>query len=347
MGPRHLRERADQEDGKLIQLVDLFCKNINRQGSGGIFELRVCSYMRGKLAHSIGCAQLHRCEFALIPFSLGGACSNSWCSASLTQTQDHIVMSSQTVLLALHLIGLAFGIGASTILDLRTLRLLYGRPVSEQDLAFAEVLSTFVRIGLLLLLISGLGLLLRLWLSDPALLANPKLHAKLMIVGMLTLNGFLIERIALPLLRRQCGRPLFEGVCYRTQVAVLAMGVVSATSWYLPFLLGIARELNFGPSALTILSAYLALICLGVVVTLAWRSMHYRPSDQAAIPRPSPFGRLVVADNWNGAPPPSVSFRSSALSSSARAIPAKKRLEHIPEKLVPVFRKGYAPLNHL
>src|SRR5882757_5072437 len=98
-------------------------------------------------------------------------------------------MSSQTFLLALHLIGLAFGIGASTILDLRMLRLLYGRPVSEQDLAFAGVLSTFVRVGLVLLLISGLGLLLLLWLSDPALLANPKLHAKLTIVAMLTQIG--------------------------------------------------------------------------------------------------------------------------------------------------------------
>src|SRR5262249_45110282 len=98
--------------------------------------------------------------------------------------------------------------------------------------------------------------------------------------------GCLIETIALPLLQRQCGRPLFEGVSYRTQVAVLAMGVVSATSWYLPFLLGIARELNFGPSALTILSAYMALICLGVVVALAWRSALYRPSEQAAVTPP-------------------------------------------------------------
>jgi hypothetical protein len=190
-------------------------------------------------------------------------------------------MSSQTLLLALHLIGVAFGIGASTILDLRMLRILCGRTVNEHDLAFAAVLSTFVRIGLVLLLISGLGFLLRLWFVTPDLLGNPKLHAKLAIVGVLTLNGALIETIALPLLRRQCGRPLFDGVSYRTQVAVLAMGVVSATSWYLPFLLGIARELNFGPSALTILSAYLALIGMGVVVVLAGHRALYRPGGQS------------------------------------------------------------------
>ena len=195
-------------------------------------------------------------------------------------------MSCHTVLLALHLMGVAFGIGASTILDLRTVRLLYGRPVTEQDLAFAGALSAFVRIGLVLLVISGLGLLLWLWLTDPDLLANPKLHAKLTIVAMLTLNGCLIEAVALPLLRSQCGRPLFDGVSYRTQVAVLAMGVVSATSWYLPFLLGIARELNFGPSALTILTAYLGLLGMGIVVALAWRCALYRPGGQSAVTPP-------------------------------------------------------------
>jgi hypothetical protein len=189
-------------------------------------------------------------------------------------------MSYHTALIALHLVGLAFGIGASTILDFRTLRLLCGGTVTEQDLAFTKTLSTFVRIGLILLLISGVGFLLRLWFGDATLLGNPKLHAKLAIVAVLTLNGVLVETIALPLLHRQCGRPLFDGIPYRTQVAVLALGVVSATSWYLPFLLGIARELNFGPSALTILSVYLALIGTGIAVALAWRCALYRPLEQ-------------------------------------------------------------------
>ena len=75
------------------------------------------------------------------------------------------------------------------------------------------------------------------------------------------------------------GRPLFDGVSYRTQVAVLAMGVVSATSWYLPFLLGVMRELNFGPSAMTIFAVYLALIGMGVAMALDWRHALYRPIE--------------------------------------------------------------------
>src|SRR5262249_60532497 len=91
---------------------------------------------------------------------------------------------------------------------------------------------------------------------------------------------------ALPLLRGQGGRPLFDGVSFRPQVAAVARGGMSAPSWSLPFLLGIARELNFGPSALTILTAYLGLVGMGVVVALAWRCALYRPSGRSAVTPP-------------------------------------------------------------
>src|SRR5262249_7908232 len=119
-------------------------------------------------------------------------------------------MSSNTPLLVLHLLGFAFGVGASTVLDLRLLRLLRGQPVNAHDLELAAVLSVFVRIGLVALWVSGMGFLLRACFLAPELLDNPKLHAKLAIVVVLTLNGILIELVALPLLRRQAGRCLFD-----------------------------------------------------------------------------------------------------------------------------------------
>jgi hypothetical protein len=47
-------------------------------------------------------------------------------------------MTTQTFVLAVHLLGCAFGIGASTILDLRVLQLLSGRRVSTEDVVFAQ-----------------------------------------------------------------------------------------------------------------------------------------------------------------------------------------------------------------
>jgi hypothetical protein len=188
-------------------------------------------------------------------------------------------MTSHTPLLILHLLGCAFGIGGSTMLDLQLLRLLRGQRVTTRDLNVATVLSHFVKIGLALLWLSGLGLLLRLYLTAPDLLANPKLHAKIAIVVVLTLNGVLIETIALPILRQQQGRPLFEGVNLLGQNVMLIIGAVSAMSWYTPFVLGIARELNFGPAIETILIVYVAAVGACVVGALAWRMLFYRPSD--------------------------------------------------------------------
>jgi hypothetical protein len=191
-------------------------------------------------------------------------------------------MSSNTPLLVLHLVGFALGVGGSTILDLRFLRLLRGKIVTNHDLALASTLSLFVRVGLALLWVSGLAFLLRLWLVAPEMLANPKLHAKIVIVVALTLNGVLIEMMALPLVRRQIGRPLFAGIGGSAQIAVLCFGVVSATSWYVAFLLGVVRELNFGPSAVLIVGVYLVAIVGGIGVALSLRRWLYRPAIAAA-----------------------------------------------------------------
>ncbi len=185
-------------------------------------------------------------------------------------------MSGQTPLLLLHLLGFAFGVGASTILDLRILRLLSGQAVTEKDVAYAELLGKFVRIGLALLWLSGLCILVRAAYVNPDLLSNPKLHAKIVIVVLLTFNGVLVERIALPLLHRQRGRPLFEGVSVQRCAFMLGCGVVSATSWYVPFVLGVARELNFGPSVALILGVYAALVASGVVAVLGFWHLFLR-----------------------------------------------------------------------
>lgn len=183
----------------------------------------------------------------------------------------------QTCILAVHLLGCAFGIGASTILDLRVLALLSGRKITAEDVALARLLAIFVRGGLALLWLSGLCFLARYWILTPELLGNPKLHAKIAIVLALTLNGLLIEFWALPLLVRQQGRALFDGLPRRSQVAALAAGAVSATSWYTAFTLGIFRELNFVAPGWLILAIYLALIALACGTAALVCRAFYRP----------------------------------------------------------------------
>lgn len=186
-------------------------------------------------------------------------------------------MTLQTILLGLHLLGCVFGVGASTILDLRVLRLLSGRRVSAEDLAFARLLSAFARLGLLLLWLSGLCFLVRYWLCAPEMLANPKLHAKMVIVLALTCNGLVVEFAVLPLLVRQRGRALFEGLAPAAQTGALIVGAVSATSWYAAFALGLLREWNFIVPLPVILTLYVALLVCGSCLAILARRWFYRP----------------------------------------------------------------------
>ncbi len=56
---------------------------------------------------------------------------------------------------------------------------------------------------------SGAGLIWVNLLDKPEYLTNQKLWAKIAIVAMLTLNGFLVHKLVLPFLQKVHGTPAF------------------------------------------------------------------------------------------------------------------------------------------
>src|SRR5262245_41162977 len=112
-------------------------------------------------------------------------------------------------LLLVHLAGLLLAVGSLLILDLRLGTLLFGRRVRRFDIVLVHKLAPAVKLGLILLWTSGLGLLFFGAANAPQLLVDPKLHAKLIIVVILTINGILVEKVCLPALSRNEGRGLF------------------------------------------------------------------------------------------------------------------------------------------
>jgi hypothetical protein len=80
---------------------------------------------------------------------------------------------------------------------------------------------------------------------DPHLLANPKLHAKIFIVVLLTIYGIVVEKFCLPAVMRNRGRPLFACLNLLERSEVIAIAAISAVSWYFVVALGVVKELNF------------------------------------------------------------------------------------------------------
>ena len=144
-----------------------------------------------------------------------------------------------TIVVFLHLIATCGAIGTIVLTDMRLLAKLVGyRVVIPAPQRFETVM---ISVSLLLLYLTGAILV---WIglqTDPAFLGNPKLQAKLILVGALSLNALVLHYQIFPLLGR--GEPLSHWS--RKQWLTLSTSVsLSNSLWFFSAFLGVARAWN-------------------------------------------------------------------------------------------------------
>jgi hypothetical protein len=180
-----------------------------------------------------------------------------------------------TVLVALHILGVCFGLGGATMLDFWILRWLRWGGLPGEIARIFNYVSKVCTVGLLLLWLSGLGFLALYAAESPEKLGNPKLWAKVTVVVVLTLNGLVIHRAVLPGILRDVSKPMFQGLTGLRAGIFLASGAVSGVSWYAAFALGVMRELNgtvaYGLLVGLWLAAIVAVTLGGLVLWLVLR----------------------------------------------------------------------------
>ena len=184
------------------------------------------------------------------------------------------VVTLRIVLRNLHFIGLGIGLGAASLLDLLILRFLHQRTVTRAHVRWISFGSHVITVGLVLLWLSGLGFITHYALFDPAKLMNQKIWAKMVIVAILTLNGVFIHYVVLPTVRRGVGQNLFVDISRPHRGILLASGVVSGLSWYVPLVLGATPQLNWLPMWL-ILGVYAVLVMSGIAVSQVLCRMYW------------------------------------------------------------------------
>lgn len=174
---------------------------------------------------------------------------------------------SRGIIRIFHFMGLSMGLGAATLLDLMIIRFFLGQEMTQQKFEMFAFLADLVNVGLKLLWVTGLGFLLFYWLQDPVKLTNEKVWAKMVIVFILSVNGWFIHRSVLPFMYGQIGRTMLGGVPFRKKFAFVTMGMISVVSWYGPLIIANLPQLNFAVPMIQILMAY-GLVLL-VVLTIA------------------------------------------------------------------------------
>jgi hypothetical protein len=178
-----------------------------------------------------------------------------------------------TLLIGIHLLGMCFGLGGATMLDLWILRWMRRGSLPVEIGRTFHFISDAVTIGLCLLWLSGLGFLALYAMESPEKFENPKLWAKVIVVIVLTINGIIIHALVLPEALRDLTRPLLFGVSRKRAALFLASGAVSGVSWYTAFAFGIFRELNNSVTFTLLVIMWLTLIvAASLAAMLLWLS---------------------------------------------------------------------------
>ncbi len=177
-------------------------------------------------------------------------------------------MTFLTVVKMIHLVGLMMGFGGAVLTDFVALFGAILRPIDKLVIEISKVLSKIVFAGLFILWVSGAMLLYIRISNDSIVLTNEKIWAKVAIVLLLTINGFVVHRFALHRMAKRVGQKLFDAETPNETAALCFVASVSSVSWIVPFVLGTASELNYKVAVEDVLGAYANLIMI------AWLAMY-------------------------------------------------------------------------
>lgn len=179
-------------------------------------------------------------------------------------------MEYTTFLKIMHLIGLTAGLGGALYSDFLIIKNGVFKPLNKQTLSEVERMSSIVTYGLVLLWVSGVALAYEIWLTMPEFVTNDKFWAKVVIVGVLTVNGFFVHRVILKEAKRTIGKRLLIDSSVPMIAFMALSGSISFVSWMTPFILGKAPEFSYVVPFETILTLWVIAIsaALAGVLTL-------------------------------------------------------------------------------
>ncbi|PIR87041.1 MAG: hypothetical protein COU11_02310 [Candidatus Harrisonbacteria bacterium CG10_big_fil_rev_8_21_14_0_10_49_15] len=169
---------------------------------------------------------------------------------------------SHSLLIILHTIGFAVGVGAATATDIFFFKFLKDFRISEQEAGTLHTLSQIIWAALGLVALSGLGLF---WPEASTLLATDKFLVKVLVVGVIIVNGALLNLLVAPrLVNISFGvkHEHMRGELHRIRKLAFALGAISMVSWYTALILGSLHDLQFGFAQ--ILGTYLVVLAVAI-----------------------------------------------------------------------------------
>jgi len=180
---------------------------------------------------------------------------------------DFSFVEPKNLLLIVHLIGLALGVGGALISDAMFFRTIRDWRISKTEMGFLTLTSWAIGIGLGTLIISGVGMFS---LDPERYLASTKFLAKMTVVGILAINAGLLHYWIIPHFRHVSKNSLSTRTNFsKRRPFILASGVVSVVSWLSALTLGAFRSVPWEYEH--IMGVYALALLVGLIVAFALR----------------------------------------------------------------------------
>ncbi len=180
---------------------------------------------------------------------------------------DLSFIETKTLLIIVHLLGIAFGVGGAFMSDLMFFRAIKDGRITRGEIDFLNLGSWSVAFGLTVLICSGLWMFS---LDPERYLASTKFLAKMTIVAVLAVNGVILHSVQIPYLKSMAVSRIGTKQGFATmRFMFLFSGVVSLVSWVSALVLGAFRSVPWSYEA--IITLYVVVLGFGFVVAFLLR----------------------------------------------------------------------------
>jgi hypothetical protein len=171
----------------------------------------------------------------------------------------------KSLVVFVHLIACCVALGLVLYLDM-SLLFSRRRELSPKLLQDMQTLPTLVHHGLVALWATGFAIVaIGMQMKGLAYLDNPKLWVKVLVVTVLSINGWLLHRYALPMMVKSLR---LSDLARKQRLHLCWMAGISGASWMTAAYLGIARYMNGSLSFTSILAVYLLVLLASLALTL-------------------------------------------------------------------------------
>jgi hypothetical protein len=170
-------------------------------------------------------------------------------------------IDTKTFYTLLHLFGVTLGAGGSFMSDVLFISTTKDKILDKSEFAILKMGSTVTWVGLFLLVISGA---LLFSLNPEGYLASDKFILKMIIVGIIAINGAIFHFVHTPRLEKLIGKNLAQSEIFKKYSrSMYYSGALSIVSWVSALILGGLRMIPV--TVLIGLSIYLLLVGVAVV----------------------------------------------------------------------------------